>query len=197
MQTFSLSAVFAKLFNLASKQQDNIDLSTLEGRYFTLAIDELPQDINLLVENQQFLPVTKRHTVEEHTADVVISGNIKAVLAMLQGQSNIESDDLHITGKISVARDFQRLLSQIASNWQTLCHRFIDAERFSQFSENIEQGIHFAHGSLEKGINAACEHFIKHKKWLVSREEFNDFCQQLGDVENRLEALLQHFPQNT
>lgn len=183
-----LSRVFAQLLNLACKNNAEIDLTPLEGRSFVLSIDECPQDIAIWVQHQQISPLAEEAIAD---ADVVISGNIKAILAMIQDSDDgLDSDELYIAGKINTAKRFQHFLGSLSIDWENFLNQFLPADMASQGAEAIEQGLHFAKGSAEQ-LKQHLQHYIIHeKKLVVTRAELQTLSHGIAAINQRLDRLI-------
>lgn len=180
-----LSRIFAQLLNLAHRNNSELDIAPLEGRSFVLSIDELPQDIAIVVQNNTITSLPEEHIPE---ADVIISGNIKAILAMIQDTDDgLESDELYIAGKINTAKRFQTFLGSLSVNWENFLNQFLPDDMAQKGAAAIEQGLHFAKGSVEQ-LNQHLQHYLIHeKKILVTQSELHELKQSIKTLNQRLD----------
>lgn len=182
----SLSKGFATLLNLATKTNQQIDMTPLEGRSFSLAIDELPQDIAIKIENGKVEELSA-----ENLADVTISGNIKAIINMIQDEADgLDSDELYISGKIGAAKHFQHFLADLSIDWQGFFSQFLPKEIADKTAEAVEQGIHFAKASAEQLAENVKHYILSDKKLLVTRSEYLQFKQETEQLTEKIEQLL-------
>lgn len=189
LPTLSLSTIFTKLLNLAVETNPNIDLLPLEGRSFAITIDELPQDIGIKVINQHIIALTDD---EIASADVTVSGNIRAIINMIQNESDgLENDDLYIAGKISTAKNFQHFLASLRIDWQGFFAKFLPEQVAYKTADVVEQSLQFAKGSSEQLIDSLKSYLLEDKKLFVSRSEFKQHQTTLLTFTHRLDAILQ------
>ncbi len=184
----NLSGIFATLLNVATETNRHVDATPLEGRSFAIAIDELPQDIAIKVENGKVIGLTEDEVIG---ADVTVSGNIKAIINMIQNEeTGLDSDELYIAGKVSTAKYFQHFLASLSVDWQGFFAKFLPDELASKTADAIEQGIEFAKGSGEKLAESLRTYLLDEKKLLVTQSEFQQFKQQVQQLHHRLDTLL-------
>ncbi len=184
----SLSQIFVTLLNLATANNRHVDVAQLSGRRLIIAIDELPQDITVTVKDKRFYALSD-DAVQQ--ADVTISGNLKAILTMLQNaDSDLPSDELYIAGKISVAKDFQHFLASLAIDWQGFFGQFLPATIADKVGDAVEQGLHFARGSTEQLAESLKRYLIEDKKLFVTRHEFTQWQEEINLFNQRLNKLL-------
>lgn len=188
LPTPTLSKWFAALLNMATINNAKVDISALEGRSFAIAIDELPQDIAVKIENAQVYALADEAIA---TVDVTVSGNIKAILNMIRDEDGLDADELYIAGKISTARHVQHFLSSLSIDWQGFFARFLPESTAIKAADAIEQGIHFAKGSAENFAESLKRYVIEDKRLLVARHELEQFSEDLQRFEQRLNALSQ------
>lgn len=182
----TLSNAFATLLNIANKTHPVIDTSVLEGHSFCLAIDELPQDIAIRIDNERVLVLD-----EAEVPDVTISGSLKAVLYMIANeQDGLENDDLYISGKISTARQFQHFLSGFSLDWQAFFAQFMSDDNASKTAEALEQGLHAAKGGVDELKAGLKRYLIDEKKLLVARPELDKLAAEITRLHERLDQLL-------
>lgn len=183
-----LSRLFAQLLSLAHRHNAAVDLSPLEGRSFVLSIDELPQDIAIVVENQH---ITVLPAEQIPVADVTISGNVKAILAMIQDtDEGLDSDELYIAGKMNTAKRFQTFLASLSVDWESFLSQFLPTEIAQKGTAAIEQSIHFAKGGAEQ-LRQSLQHYLIHdKKILVTQAELQDFSKDIAAIHQRLDNLI-------
>lgn len=187
LPTPSLSHAFAVLLNLAAKTNPQADTTPLEGRSFAIAIDELPQDIAITVENGQVLAVEEEHVAD---ADVIVSGNFKSVLNMIQDQDDgLDSDELYISGKINTARRFQQFLGALGVNWQGFFAQFMDETKAATLADIVEQSLHVAKGGAERLAERMKQFVIHDRQWLVSQAEIVALQRDIAQLHQRLDAL--------
>ncbi len=189
LSRISLSKIFASVLNLASDNAKETNIDELENRSFAIAIDEFPQDIGIRAENGKIYPLSDE---EIPNADVMISGNVKAVLNMIQNRDGLESDELYIAGKISTARCFQNFLSNLAIDWQGLFEKFMSPEAAKKSVDALAQGVHFAKASKDKALEGLRTYLIEDKKLFVSRSELDDLKGDICELRQRLDALRCH-----
>lgn len=183
----SLSRLFAAVLNVAIKTNPEADIAVLEGRSFAIAIDELPQDIAISVENGKVVAVAE-DTVPE--VDVIISGNFKAVLNMIQDQhEGLEADELYISGKINTAKRFQQFLGSLGIHWQGFFAQFMDEDKAATLADAIEQGLHVAKGGIEQVGEGVKNYVLHEKQWLVSQAELEELKRGTVALHRRLDAL--------
>ncbi len=184
----NLSDIFATLLNLATETNHQVDVSPLEGRSFAISIDELPQDIAIKVENGKVIGLNEDEVIG---ADVTVSGNIKAIINMIQDEeTGLDSDELYIAGKISTAKYFQHFLASLSVDWQGFFAKFLPDELASKTADVVEQGIEFAKGSGEKLAESLRTYLLDEKKLLVRKSEFQHFTQQIQQLHQQLDLLL-------
>lgn len=187
----SLSKAFAALLNLAAKVQPQIDITPLEGRSFTVAIDELPQDIAICVENGRVNAIADEQLAD---VDVIISGSLKAVIYMITHENDgLENDDLYIMGKISTARQFQHFLASLTLDWQGFFAQFMPDDKAAKAADAVEQGLHVAKGSAEQLGRGIKNYVINDKKWVVTNDELDALRADIQALNRRLDALLKPF----
>ncbi|MGY0400207.1 MAG: SCP2 sterol-binding domain-containing protein, partial [Ostreibacterium sp.] len=146
--TLSLSKLFARLINIATSYNKTTDLTPLEGCSFVIAVDELPQDIGIHVAKGKILALSGD---EMSQADVTVSGNIKAIINMIQNEGTaFDSDELYIAGKISTAKHFQHFLATLVIDWQSFFSQFMSEKLANKTADALTQGIHFAKGGAEQ-----------------------------------------------
>lgn len=191
LPTPSLSKLFSVLLNLAAETNRQADISPLEGRSFAIAIDELPQDIGIHVKNGKVLPLEAAEIV---TADVTVSGNVKAIINMIQNEeTGLDNDELYIAGKISTAKHFQHFLASLSVDWQGFFAKFLPDELATKTADAVEQGLQFAKGSGEKLLENLRKYLIEDKQLLVSQAEFQELKQQIQQLNHHLDKLLHQF----
>lgn len=180
-----LSRLFVQLLNLARRTNTAVDLSPLEGRSFVLSIDELPQDIAIMVENQQ---ITVLPETQIPTADVTISGNVKAIIAMIQDTDDgLDSDELYIAGKMNTAKRFQTFLASLSVDWENFLGQFLPADIAQKGAAVIEQSIHFTKGGMEQ-LSQSLQHYLLHdKKILLTQAELQHFSKDVAAIHQRLD----------
>lgn len=188
LPTPSLSKLFAMLLNLAIDINQDADTDALEGRSFAVAIDELPQDIGITVENGKVVALDDAHIPD---ADVTVSGNIKAIINMIQNEDGLDNDELYIAGKISTAKHFQHFLASLSIDWQGFFAKFMPEDSASKFADAIEQSIHFAKGSAEQFGEGLKKYLLEDKKLFVTRTEFEALRDSVDALNARLDALLE------
>ncbi len=185
----SLSQIFATLLNLATTNNRHVDVAQLTGRRLIIAIDELPQDIAVTVRDKRFYALSDDDAVQQ--ADVTISGNLKAILTMIQNKdSDLQSDELYIAGKISVAKDFQHFLASLTIDWQGFFGQLLPGTIANKVGSAVEQGLHFARGSTEQLAESLKRYLIEDKKIFVTRHEFTQWQVQINDFNQRVNRLL-------
>lgn len=184
----NLSIIFAKLLSLAAQSNPSISTEKLEGRSFSIAIDELPQDIGIQVINGKILAL---HDDQIINADVTISGNIKAIIHMIKDEeSGLDSDELYINGKISAAKHFQHFLAALSIDWQGFFARFLPESRAGKVADAVEQSLHFAKGGVEQLGKSLTRYIIEDKKLVVTRSEFLSLRNDTEQLMQRIEKLL-------
>ncbi len=187
----SLSHLFAALLNLAAETNRRADVAPLEGRSFAIVIDELPQDIAIRVANGKVLALDEDKVIH---ADVTVSGNIKAIVNMIQDEaSGLDSDELYITGKISTAKYFQHFLASLSVDWQGFFGKFLPDTMAGKAAEATEQGLHFVRGGGEKLVAGLRTYLLEEKKLLVTRSEFKQLQRQIHQLHQYLDELLKRF----
>lgn len=191
LPTPSLSKLFSVLLNLAAETNRQADITPLEDRSFAIAIDELPQDIGIHVKNGKVLPLEAAEIV---TADVTVSGNVKAIINMIQNEeTGLDNDELYIAGKISTAKHFQHFLASLSVDWQGFFAKFLPDELATKTADAVEQGLQFAKGSGEKLLENLRKYLIEDKQLLVSQAEFQELKQQIQQLNHSLDKLLHQF----
>lgn len=184
----SLSKLFAMLLNLAVDLNQQADTAVLEGRSFAVAIDELPQDIGIKVENGKIVALADEHIPD---ADVTVSGNIKAIINMIQNEDGLDSDELYIAGKISTAKHFQHFLASLSVDWRGFFAKFMSEDNAGKFADAVEQSLHFAKGSAEQFGEGLKKYLLEDKQLFVTRTEFETLRDSVDTLNARLDALLQ------
>lgn len=183
----SLSVVFAKLLALAIRANPTVDTSHLEGRSFALNIDEFPQVIGIKFEHNQ---ISALNHDALSTADVTLSGNIKAILTMIKGdEDSLNNEDLYLAGKMSSAKHFQQFLSALSVDWQGFFSQILPSPLAEKTAEAVEQGLDFAKDGLETLTQQLKCYLIEDKKLFISRAEFESLHQQTRQLVNRIERL--------
>lgn len=182
-----LSTLFAKLLTLAIQSNPNVSTDKLEGRRFAIAIDELPQDIAIQVQNGEVIALADDHVAE---ADVIISGNIKAILNMIKNEDGLDSDELYISGKISAAKHFQHFLASLSIDWHGFFGRFLPDEHADKAADAVQQALHFAKGGVEQLGSNLKRYLIEEKQLLVTRGEFTTLQRDTEQLTTRLDELL-------
>lgn len=183
----SLSRALVGLLNAVIEENAAFDLNQLEGRSLAITIDELPQDIAFQVQNQrlQELPVEQLHT-----ADVTISGNIKAIINMLQdADTGLESDELYITGKISTAKHFQHFLSSLSLDWQAIFRKMLPEPLAEKVGDAVTQGLHFSKGAAEQMGERLKTYLLDEKKYLVRKSELAQLSQDIQALHQQLDRV--------
>ncbi len=187
----SLSTIFSSLLNLAAETNRQADVRPLEGRSFSISIDEFPQDIAIKVENGKIIALDEDEIIN---ADVTISGNVQAIINMIQDEeSGLDSDELYIAGKISTAKHFQHFLASLSVDWQGFFAKFLPDDLASKTADAVEQGIAFAKGSGEKLAESLRTYLLDEKKILIAQSEFHQFKQQIKQFNEQLDRLLKQF----
>lgn len=187
LPALSLSQLFAAVLNMAVKANPDADTTVLEGRSFAIAIDELPQDIAITIENAQIIAVPEEAV---SNADVIVSGNIKAILEMIKNQDDgLEDDALYISGKISTAKRFQQFLGTLGMNWQVFLTQFMSEDKANKLAEAIEQSLHVAKGGAEQ-LGEGLKNYIMHdKQWLVRQVELDELSRGIAALHQRIDEL--------
>lgn len=182
----TLSNAFATLLNIANKAHPTIDTHAIEGRSFCVAIDELPQDIAIRIDNGRVVALE-----DNEVPDVTISGSLKAILYMITNeQDGLENDDLYISGKISTARQFQQFLAGFSLDWQGFFSQFMSDDNATRAASVVEQGIHVAKGGAEALKTHLRSYLIDDKKILVTRPEFDEWADGVSVLFSRIDHLL-------
>lgn len=181
----SLSAVFATLLNLAAANNRYVEVAPLSGRSFVIAINELPQDIAITVENDKFTALADDDITH---ADVTISGSIKAVVNMIQDADGLDNDELYIVGKIAAAKQLQHFLASLSVDWQGFFSRFLPDEIAAKVADACEQGLHFARGGAEQLAEALKRYIIEDQQLLVRRQEMQQLRNDIAKLQLRLNA---------
>ncbi len=183
----SLSAILVNLLNAAIQENREVDLANLEGRSLAISIDECPQDIAFHVENQQLKALDEDKI---HTADVTISGNIKAIINMLQDESTgLDNDELYITGKISTAKYFQHFLASLSLNWQRIFQKVLPEPIAEKMGDAVTQGIHFTKEAVEQCGEQLRDYIVNEKRHLVKREEVKQLAKDIQSFTEQLDSL--------
>lgn len=182
----SFSAAFATLLNVAIKVHPNMDTAPLEGRSFCVAIDELPQDIAIRIDNGRVFALD-----EAEVADVTVSGSLKAIIYMMSHENDgLDSDELYIAGKISTARQFQHFLAGFSLDWQAFFAQFMPEAQATKTADVVAQGLHVARGGAEQLGQSIQDYLIHDKKWLVQQPELDELADGIADLHQRLDVLL-------
>lgn len=181
----SFSVAFATLLNAASKVHPDIDTAALEGRSFCVAIDELPQDIAIRVDEGLVVALE-----EAEVADVTISGSLKAIVYMISHtEDGLENDDLYIAGKISTARQFQQFLAGFSLDWQRFFAQFMPEAQAAKTAAAVEQGLHVAKGSAEQLGQGIKDYLLHEKKLVVQQPELDELADGIAELHQRLDEL--------
>lgn len=182
----NLSKAFVALLNLGLKAQPNINIESLEGRSFAIAIDELPQDIAIRIENATISAVEEQDIPQ---VDVTISGSLKAIIAMIQNSDDgLESDDLYIIGKISTAKLFQQFLASFSLDFQSFFAQFMSEENASKTATFVEQGLHVAKGGIER-VGMCIKEYVEKKQLVVNNTELSAMRDEIMQLHQRIDAL--------
>ncbi len=183
----SFSVVLVNLLNAVIEGNHELDLTNLEGRSLAISIDESPQDIAFYVENQQLKALEESQI---HTADVTISGNIKAIINMLQDEdTGLDSDELYITGKISTAKYFQHFLASLSLDWQRIFQKVLPEPAAEKVGNAVAQGIHFSKGAAEQCSEQLRNYLVNEKKYLIKKEELVELAKDIHRLNQRLDSL--------
>lgn len=184
----SLSVIFSKLLALAIRANPTVDISNLEGRSFALNIDEFPQAIGIRFEHNQVSALSNEAL---STADVTISGSVKAILAMIKdSEDGLNNEDLYLAGKMSSAKQFQQFLSALSIDWQGFFSQFLPSPLAEKTAEAVQHGLYFAKDSMEALTQQLKCYLIDEKKLFIKRTEFDLLQQQTRQLHQRLDELL-------
>ena len=185
----SFSKVFSILLNIANKATQNTDIENLEGRSFVIAINEFPQNIGIAVEEKKIIPLDDEKIAN---ADVIISGNLRAVLNMVQNESNdLDSDELYISGKMNTAKNFQHFMANLAIDWQHFFAQMLPPDAARKTSEAIEQGILFAKSSKDQLVDKLSVYLLEEKKLIITKNELYQHKNDLQQFCDRLDKMIQ------
>ncbi len=191
----SLSHLFAGLLNIAVKLHPEADTTALHGHSFAIAIDELPQDIAIRVQDGKIVAVAEAEVAD---VDVIVSGNLKAVLKMLQDEeAGLDNDALYISGKISTLKRFQHFINGLGIHWQAFFAQFMDDNKAAKLTQAIEQSLHVAKGGIEQLGQGIKQYVIDDKQWLVSQAELDEFSRAITMFYQRLDRLNKRLAQLT
>ena len=133
----------------------------------------------------------------EREPDTVISGTPAALFGMAApdtaGAWGLPGSDVRITGNANLARDIERLFSQLEPDWQTpLSDLFGDVLAY-QMTTGLTQGFEALRRAAGDGAEMAAAYFRDETGELVGRAELAGFSQAvdaLSDAADRLQARL-------
>ena len=133
----------------------------------------------------------------EREPDTVISGTPAALFGMAapDAASNwgLPGSDVHITGNASLARDIERLFSQLDPDWQTPVSDLFGDVLAYQMTTGIGQGLEALRRAAGDGAEMAAAYFRDEAGELVGRAELAGFSRAvdaLSDAADRLQARL-------
>lgn len=176
-----INRIFCETLGFLLKQNQQLDLSALEGGRYVIEIKELPEPLAFTVLNHEILPLTKAEM--GLSLDVKISGDLQSVLGLFR--PDFHDDGLYITGKISRAKQLQAMLAGLS----------FDAPRF--FAQVAPQSLApvltdcFYKGKSQ--ISAARDVLTSH--CFASQAEFDALVLHIQILHTRLDALLDEVAQ--
>ena len=194
-----LPRVFAGLLEaglnrvLALDPQSAKRLLALQDKSLQLDIEDL--DISL------YLAFDSGHVTvsldSEREPDTVISGTAAALFGMAApdtaGAWGLPGSDVRIAGNANLARDVERLFSQLEPDWQTPVSDLFGDVLAYQMTTGIRQGIEALRRAAGDGAEMAAAYFRDEAGELVGRAElagFSGAVDALSDAADRLQARL-------
>lgn len=133
----------------------------------------------------------------EREPDTVISGTPAALFGMAApdpaGAWGLPGSDVRIAGNAKLARDIERLFSQLEPDWQAPLSGLFGEVAAYQLSTGIGQGLEALRRAVGDGAEMAAAYFRDEAGELVGRSELAGFSQAvdaLSDAANRLQARL-------
>lgn len=129
--------------------------------------------------------------------DTVISGTPAALFGMAApdtaGAWGLPGSDVNIAGNASLARDVERLFSQLEPDWQAPLNDLFGDVLAYQMTSGLTQGIEALRRAAGDGAEMASAYFRDEAGELVGRAELAGFSQAvdaLSDAADRLQARL-------
>lgn len=130
--------------------------------------------------------------------DTVISGTPAALFGMAArdaaGAWGLPGSDVRIAGNANLARDIERMFSQLEPDWQTPASGLIGEVAAFQLTTGIGQGVEALRRAAGNGAEMAATYFRDETGELVGRAElagFSEAVDTLSDAADRLQARLE------
>jgi len=186
-----LSAALEKIINQALSSnlnsQVNKQLQTLEGKQFTLILDELGFPLSFTVAAQQIV-VTN---LSDSDCKIITSvKTLQQLKASQQLTELIKKNQLDIQGDLKIAQQFLAILEHIEIDWQSELAKHIGdvpTYKLGRLAQFLRQKINFTREQIHADVS---EWLVHEKKLTVTKAQLDDFKQQVEQVNQQSEQLL-------
>lgn len=169
-------------------------LQRLAGRLLQLDIEGIGITLYFAFTERR-VNVTIRSETE---ADTVISGSPAALFSMAapEGAGNWGTGDsrVNITGDANLARDLERLFSQLDPDWEGSLSRLFGDVWGHQVASGLRSGAKRARETAGSASEMVDEYINSGRGPVVNANEFSEFSQAVGDIgaaANRIEEQLE------
>lgn len=163
-------------------------LQRLTGRIIQIEITDFSQSIYIIPFNAG----VQLQAHIEGTADVTLSGASSRLMQLLTSENKAEhffGNGISVIGETSLANQFQGLLANTRTDWESLlanCIGDLAAHQLSEFTQSQLSTFQRISHSFSENIH---EYIQEEAQWLPTRPEACAFMEDVDDLKERTERL--------
>jgi ubiquinone biosynthesis protein UbiJ len=161
----------------------------LEGRMLQLDIEGIGITLFFAFNGYQVEVGTR----SSHVPDTVISGSPTALFAMAApdeiGKWGSAGSRVTITGDANLARDLERLFSQLDPDWEGRISRIFGDVWGHQIASGLKAGAQQARNTAENANSMLTEYLEQNQAPVIRREELEDFAAVVEETRQSVDLL--------
>ncbi len=186
----ALCLTLEKLINTAFSMNTNGNdgLLILAGKRVTIFLDELGFALSFSVHQQKILVTS---LIEDSDCTITTSlSSLKELQKNQQLTELIKQDKLDISGDLKVAQQFANIAQTLEIDWQSELAKYIGD--FATYKlGRITKTIFAKFAFLNQQVQAdSCEYLVHEKRLLVTKNQLDEFNQQVEQVHEQANSLL-------
>jgi len=187
----ALALILEKIINkaLSLNISNNTNLTSIDNKRLTVILDELTFPLSFTVYQQQILVTS---LAEQSDCSVITSlKTLKALKKDQQLTELIKQDKLDINGDIKIAQQFSNIAQTLEIDWQSELAKYIGdfaTYKLGRIAQSLTKKFTF----LKEQVQADSSEYIVHEqKLVVTKNQLDNFYQQVEQINNQTDALMQ------
>lgn len=181
----TLTTLLEKAINsfLALDANQKSRLESHHGKALNLKFTDISFDIYLIIHIEKI----HVHSTHDENVDTVIAGSLLSFLKQLKSKAT--SDDIKIEGDVEFAHDLLRLLKNIDVNWEEYAAFFVGDMAAFHIGNFLQQFTRSVKQISARTIEDALDYIQEEKKFIPTKEEVEDFYDDLQELRNDIDRL--------